>query len=74
MSPVELKKARPNKNKFKKNNANTTKFFKPSKKKKKKKKIYFKEYKNEKVGWKEGIIEKQIGRLVYIIKTSQIDC
>ena len=48
--------------KFKENNADITKFFKASKK------IYFKEYKNGKVGWKGDIIEKQIGRLVYIIK------
>ena len=32
------------------------------------KKIYFKENKNGKVGWKEGLIEKRIGRLEYIIK------
>ena len=32
------------------------------------KKIYFKEYKNGKVGRKEGIIEKEIGRPMYIIK------
>ena len=31
-------------------------------------KIYFNEYKKEKLGWKEGIIEKRIGRLEYIIK------
>ena len=48
--------------KFKENNADTTKFYKPYEK------ICFKEYKNRKVVWKEGIIEKRIGRLVYIIK------
>ena len=73
LSPAELMFTRkiksifdiqiPNKNtKFKKNDANTTNFSSPYKK------IYFKEYKNGKVSWKEGIIEKQIGRLVYIMK------
>ena len=53
----------PNKNKkFKKNNADTTNFSSPAKK------IILKSIKVGKVGWKEGIIEKLIERLVYIIK------
>ena len=37
---------------FNENNADTTKFFKPGEK------IYFKKYRNGKVGWKEDVIGK----------------
>ena len=55
---VVFDKLPPNKNKSKKSNADTTKYFKPGEK------IYSKEYKNEEVGWKEGNIKKRIRRLV----------
>ena len=72
MSPAEIMFARkiksvfdkliPSKNKNMEKQKVDKKFYQPSEN------IYYKEYNNGKETWKEGVIDKRIGRLMYTIK------